>query len=151
LRLVRERAEGAGIVLRRDLAADIPYLHGDERLVKQILLNLLSNAVKFTPRGGEVTVAATIDRDGACALSVIDTGIGIAEENIPRVLQPFGQVDGGYARVHGGTGLGLSIVRALAELHGGEFALRSTLGQGTTATVRFAAARVMRREVKAAG
>ena len=129
----------------------MPYLHGDERLVKQILLNLLSNAVKFTPRAGEVTVTATIEPDGGCALAVVDTGIGIAEENIAKVLQPFGQVDASYARAHGGTGLGLSIVRALVELHGGQFVLDSTLGQGTTATVRFAAARVVRREIKAAG
>jgi signal transduction histidine kinase len=151
LRLVRERAEAAGIMLRRDLPDDMPYLNGDERLVKQILLNLLSNAAKFTQRGREVTVAARIEAGGGCALSVIDTGIGIAAENIPKVLQPFGQVDASYARAHGGTGLGLSIVRALVELHGGAFTLDSTLGQGTTATVRFAAARVIRREMKAAG
>ena len=119
--------------------------------MKQILLNLLSNAVKFTPRGGEVTVAARIEQDGGCALAVVDTGIGIAAENIAKVLQPFGQVDASYARAHGGTGLGLSIVRALVELHGGQFVLDSTLGQGTTATVRFAAARVIRPEIKAAG
>ena len=71
----------------------MPDLNGDERLVKQILLNLLSNAVKFTPRDGAVTVSATIEADGGCALAVTDTGIGIAEENIAKVLQPFGQVD----------------------------------------------------------
>jgi signal transduction histidine kinase len=151
LRLVRERAAGAGIALHHKVPEGMPYLHGDERLVKQILLNLLSNAVKFTPRDGEVTVSATIEADGSCALAVTDTGIGIAEENIPKVLQPFGQVDGSYARAHGGTGLGLSIVRALVELHGGTFVLDSTLGQGTTATVRLGAARVIRPAIKAAG
>jgi signal transduction histidine kinase len=151
LRLVRERAEGGGIALRRELADDMPFLHGDERLIKQILLNLLSNAVKFTPRGGHVTVAARVEADGGCALQVIDTGIGIAEENIPKVLQPFGQVDASYARTHGGTGLGLSIVRALVDLHGGRFTLESTLGQGTTATVRFDGSRIIRPAIKAAG
>ncbi len=142
-RLVGERAESAGVALRIDIAPDLPDLLGDERLVKQILLNLLSNAVKFTPRGGRVTISGRVDPDAGWTLSVIDTGIGITAADIPRVMQPFGQVDGSYARKHGGTGLGLSIVRALAELHGGTFRLDSTPGEGTTATVSFGARRVL--------
>jgi signal transduction histidine kinase len=143
IRLVRERAQDAGVALRTEIAPGLPDLLGDERLIKQILLNLLSNAVKFTPRGGRVTVAGRVEPDAGWTLSVIDTGIGIAPADIPRVMQPFGQVDGSYARSHGGTGLGLSIVRALAELHGGAFRLESTPGQGTTATISFGAQRVI--------
>jgi signal transduction histidine kinase len=145
MRLVRERAEAAGVALRIDIAPGLPDLLGDDRLVKQILLNLLSNAVKFTPRGGRVTVTGRIDAQAGWTLSVIDTGIGIAAADIPRVMQPFGQVDGTYTRKQGGTGLGLSIVRALAELHGGTFRLESTLGGGTTATVTFGMGRVVGR------
>jgi signal transduction histidine kinase len=151
LRLVRDRALTAEIRLQRDLPDGVAQLFGDERLIKQILLNLLSNAVKFTPRGGSVTLRARIGGDGGFALSVVDSGIGIAAADIPKVLQPFGQVDGTYARAHGGTGLGLSIVRALVELHGGTFELESELGKGTTATFRFPAARTLETQIKAAG
>jgi two-component system cell cycle sensor histidine kinase PleC len=150
-RLVRERAMTAEIKLQRDLPDGVPQLLGDERLIKQILLNLLSNAVKFTPRAGTVALRARIEADGGFALSVADTGIGIAAADIPKVLQPFGQVDGTYARAHGGTGLGLSIVRALVELHGGTFDLESEPGKGTAVTVRFAAARTLRAQIKAVG
>jgi signal transduction histidine kinase len=151
LRLVRERAHTGEVRLKHDLPDQIPELLADERLVKQILLNLLSNAVKFTPRGGTVSLQARLAVDGALMLSVADTGIGIAADDIAKVLQPFGQVDSTYARSHGGTGLGLSIVRALVELHGGSFRLESELGQGTTASVRFPAARSLPLQVKAAG
>jgi signal transduction histidine kinase len=152
LRLMHERGEQAGLKLSHDIAGDLPALIGDERLVRQILLNLLSNAVKFTPKGGEIVVRGEIDRDGAWVLSVRDTGIGIAPENIPKVMVPFGQVDGTYTRAHGGTGLGLSIVRALVELHGARFRLESALGEGTTAFVVFPASRVAPQPaVKAAG
>jgi signal transduction histidine kinase len=151
LRLVRERANTAEIRLKRDLPDGVPPLHGDERLIKQILLNLLSNAVKFTPRGGTVSLQARMAVDGGIVLSVEDTGIGIAAADIPKVLQPFGQVDGTYARSHGGTGLGLSIVRALVELHGGSFRLDSEVGKGTTVSVRFPPARTVPSQIKAVG
>jgi signal transduction histidine kinase len=107
--------------------------------------------VKFTPRGGTVSLQARVAADDGFVLSVEDTGIGIAAADIPKVMQPFGQVDGTYARSHGGTGLGLSIVRALVELHGGSFHLDSEVGKGTTASVRFAPARTVRPQIKAAG
>ena len=151
LRLVRERAHTAEIRLKRDLPEGVPQLFGDERLIKQILLNLLSNAVKFTPRGGMVSLQARLAADDALVLSVNDTGIGIAAADIPKVLQPFGQVDGTYARSHGGTGLGLSIVRALVELHGGSFRLDSEVGKGTTVSVRFPPTRTVRPQIKAVG
>ena len=154
LRLVRERAETAGVRLQLSVPDDLPLLLADERLVKQVLLNLLSNAVKFTPKNGSVTVSAALAADGACEITVRDTGVGIAPDDIPKVMKPFGQVDGTYARTHGGTGLGLSIVRALAELHGAAFHLDSVVGKGTTATIRFPPERVLRDRpagVKAAG
>jgi signal transduction histidine kinase len=150
LRLVRDRAQTGEVRLKRELPDDMPQLFADERLIKQILINLLSNAVKFTPRGGAVSLQARLV-DNAFVLSVSDTGIGIAAADIPKVLQPFGQVDGTYARAHGGTGLGLSIVRALVDLHGGTFKLESEPGKGTTVSVRFSQTRILRTEIKAAG
>ena len=146
IRLVRDRAHKAGLALRIDLPRDLPRLRADERQVKQILVNLLTNAVKFTPPKGEVTVSVRVTADGGLDFAVHDTGIGIAAEDIPRVLEPYGQV--GAVRNHNpeGTGLGLPLVKKMAELHGGEFKLDSTLGVGTTATVTFPAKRVIAAE-----
>jgi len=154
LRLVRERAEAAGLALKLDIPEELPLLLADERLLKQILLNLLSNAIKFTPRGGRVTIAGRIENDGTWTLSVRDTGIGIDPNDIPKALAPFGQIDGSYTRTRGGTGLGLPIVRALVELHGGTFRLDSEVGRGTTAVAQFPAERVLPRqpsEIRAIG
>jgi signal transduction histidine kinase len=106
------------------------------------MLNLLSNAVKFTPAGGCILARGRREAGGGLAVSVSDTGIGIREQDLERVLQPFGQADSGLARRYEGTGLGLPICKALAELHGGTIALVSGLGLGTTVTVRLPAERV---------
>jgi PAS domain S-box-containing protein len=135
LRLVRDRAAANRIGLRTDLAADLPFLRGDVRAVKQIMINLLSNAVKFTPAGGRVTIGTRLAPDGEILLTVSDTGIGIAPENIEKALAPFSQVDNALTRKYSGTGLGLPLVRRLAELHGGAIRIDSKLGEGTTVTV----------------
>jgi signal transduction histidine kinase len=115
----------------------------DERRVRQILLNLLSNAVKFTPEGGEVTITAS-SKAGGLTIAVKDTGIGIAEHDIPRALERFGQIDSAMGRKHTGTGLGLPLAKELTELHGGTLTIESELGTGTTVTVTFPPARVIR-------
>ena len=143
LRLVRGRAENGGVRLVNGIARDgVPRLQADERAVKQILLNLLSNAVKFTPEGGRVAVGAELRGDGSLAISVDDTGIGIAAENIPRALAPFSQVDSSLSRRYEGTGLGLPLVKSLIELHGGTLELESEEGKGTLAAIVFPADRV---------
>jgi PAS domain S-box-containing protein len=143
LRLVRGRAENNGVRLVNGIARDAALrLLADERAVKQILLNLLSNAVKFTPEGGRVAVGAELRSDGSLAVSVDDTGIGIAPENIPRALAPFSQVDSSLTRRYEGTGLGLPLVKSLIELHGGTLQLESEEGKGTVATIVFPAERV---------
>ncbi|MCH8112242.1 MAG: CHASE2 domain-containing protein [Proteobacteria bacterium] len=144
-RLVEDRAEQSGHTLSVKVSEDLLGLHADERALKQILLNLLSNAVKFTPDGGEITVTAGIAGDGCAELSVTDTGIGIAEENIETVLSNFGQVDTGLSREYEGTGLGLPLVKWLAKLHGGTLRIESKVDAGTTVTVTFPAERVRRR------
>ena len=145
LPMLRERAAKGGVELRDELPADLPALWADARAVKQILLNLLSNAVKFTEPGGRVSMSAEFAADGGLALTVSDTGIGIAPEMQARVLEAFTQADGGRARRFEGTGLGLPICRGLVALHGGELRLRSAPGEGTAVTILFPAARVGRR------
>ena len=137
LRLVKERAAENRVTLKSAVEPDLTSFFGDERKLKQILLNLLSNAVKFTESGGNVTVEAAQEDDGRLRLRIVDTGIGIAPEDIETALTPFGQVESALNRKYEGTGLGLSLVTALVELHGGTFGLESNLGEGTIATVRF--------------
>lgn len=137
LRLVRERAEGEGVSLEVQLPAELPTLFADERRIKQVMLNLVSNAVKFTNPGGHVTVTADSSKDEGLWISVADTGIGIAEEDLARVLTPFTQVDSQLARKYEGTGLGLPLTKGLVEAHGGSLEIESELRKGTTVTIRF--------------
>jgi cell cycle sensor histidine kinase DivJ len=133
--LMALRAREAGIDLVSRVPADMPDIVADKRAVKQILINLLSNAVKFTRRGGKISVTGEIG--GAYAtFTVEDTGVGIGEDDLRHVGDPFFQVRTAYDRPHDGTGLGLSIVKGLVELHGGELGIRSRVGAGTSVSVR---------------
>jgi PAS domain S-box-containing protein len=132
-RMVSDRAAAGGIKL--DFGDTDLEVSADELRLEQVLLNLVSNAVKFTPTGGRVAVAASLVAGGEVEIRVSDTGIGMAAEDIPRALQPFGQIDNSLARPHGGTGLGLPLAQRLVELHGGTMTIDSTLSRGTTVTV----------------
>lgn len=136
LRLVRDRARSHHIALRTELTECLASVFVDERAIKQVLINLLSNAVKFTPEGGQVSIATHAAKDGTIEFKVSDTGIGMAREEIPKALAPFGQIDGSMSRRYHGTGLGLPLASRLTELHGGELILESEPGVGTTVTVR---------------
>ncbi len=128
--LVRERAQRRGIALGREFDRRLGLIYADERKVKQVLLNLLSNAIKFTPEGGRIDVHATLDDDTA-KVSVTDTGVGIAPEDVATVFEEFRQV-GTAARKIEGTGLGLAISRKFIELHGGTISVQSRIGEGST-------------------
>lgn len=141
LELVRQRIEAAGLGLTVDIDPGLPPFHGDERLIKQSLLHLLFNAVKFTASGGQLAIRVLRDEDGGLAISVTDTGIGIAAKDVPRALAPFSQVDGSLAREYGGAGLGLTLVQCFVELHGGRLEIDSEPGIGTTVSMRFPAER----------
>ncbi|HEY5239584.1 MAG TPA: PAS domain-containing sensor histidine kinase [Rhizomicrobium sp.] len=148
-RLVELQAKEAHVKINIEAPFDLPSLRGDERRIKQIIWNLVSNAIKFTPDGGAVTVACEEAPDGIL-LKISDTGIGIAEADLPKVLERFGQVDSKLARKHTGTGLGLPLVKELVELHGGSLAMTSKLGVGTTVTVTFPPARIVIMPLRAA-
>jgi signal transduction histidine kinase len=142
-RLVRARAEEAGVVLQLKVVADAPrQLSADAVKLKQILLNVLSNAVKFTPRGGHVDVALRRGDRGNLEIAVADTGIGMTESEVAIALQPFGQIESAFARTQQGTGLGLPLTKALVELHGGTMAIESVRGRGTTVIISFPLERV---------
>ena len=112
----------------------IDQLCVDSKRLHQMLLNLLSNALKFTPSGGEITIEV-FRRGSDIAISVSDTGIGIRAEDIPKVLEPFGQVESLMSQKHKGTGLGLPLTKELAELHGGSLTMESNVDAGTTVTI----------------
>jgi cell cycle sensor histidine kinase DivJ len=133
--LLALKAQEAGVALFCDAGAELPDIVADKRAVKQILINLISNAIKFTEHGGTVSVAARID-GAQIVLTVEDTGIGIAADDLARIGDPFYQARGNYARRHDGTGLGLSIVKGLVGLHGGELEISSRPGHGTRIVVR---------------
>lgn len=141
--LASERAAGKDLAVESSIPTDLPKLMADERMIKQVLVNLLSNAVKFTPDGGAITVAAASDPDQQILLSVRDNGIGIAEKDIPRAMQPFEQVRRSATLSHSGTGLGLSLSKKLVELHGAELFINSEVGVGTTVTIMFPANRTV--------
>jgi len=136
--IVKGRARESRLVLVNELSAgSLPLLRLDTRAVKQVLLNLLSNAIKFTPAGGQVRIGGRIEPDGSVVLFVRDTGIGIRQEDIGRIFEPFWQGDPSIRRRSEGTGLGLAISRKFMQLHGGSLEITSGLGEGTTATVNF--------------
>jgi len=136
LRLVRNRAEAAGLSLILDFV-DLPDVEADHRAIKQVLLNLLSNAIKFTPRGGRVTVRGEKREDALgerVRIGVQDTGIGISPQDLERLARPFEQVESQHSKTTQGTGLGLALSKSLVEMHGGLIDLKSAPGQGTIAS-----------------
>jgi signal transduction histidine kinase len=131
--LVETQAREAKIRLVVALDRNLGRLRSDERRLRQILINLLSNAVKFTAEGGQVRISSVLVQ-GGLAVSVVDTGIGMAPEDIPIAMSPFGQLDRTVRRRHEGTGLGLPLAKHLVELHGGTFSIASEPNVGTTVT-----------------
>jgi signal transduction histidine kinase len=150
LRLVRERAKAKRLTIDVALDPDVSYVLVDQRLIKQCLINLLTNAVKFSPGPGRISITSTIAADGSLAIAVADTGIGIEEENIAKVLQPFSQVESAFSRSHEGTGLGLPLAKSFIEVHGGSLDITSAIGEGTTVTLRLPAHRLLPRRDRAA-
>ena len=137
IKMLREQAEDLDITLSCAFPHDSPLLRADPRHIKQIVINLVSNAIKFTPPGGNISLDVSLDGQQGFLLTVQDSGVGIEESNIPKVLEPFGQVGDIYSRNYEGTGLGLPLAKSLVEIHDGTLTLNSAPGKGTTVTVRF--------------
>ena len=136
INLVSERAENGNLRIALNVPENLPNFRADEGKLMQVVLNLLSNAVKFTPEGGDVTLTAAVEADGGLIITVEDTGIGIAPEDIETVMAPFGQVDSTLARRYEGTGLGMPLSHSLVELHGGSLDIESEIDVGTKVIVR---------------
>ncbi len=141
--LLYARAREGGVRIVKKLPARLPFISADERKLKQILLNLVTNSVKYTPFGGSVTISASVNRDLGVLVTVADTGIGIAADQIRTALEPFAQIENAYTRRETGTGLGLPIAKALTELHGGTFELTSEVGVGTVIHFSLPASRLL--------
>jgi signal transduction histidine kinase len=145
IRIVAQRAEQGELSLEMKLPQDLPRLKADETRLRQIVINLLGNAVKFTPPGGRVTLVANADSKTGCQISVRDTGIGMAKEDIPRALLAFGQIESQLSRRYEGTGLGLTLAKSLTEMHGGRLTIDSEPNVGTIVTIHLPASRILPR------
>ncbi len=137
------RAKAKGQTLRDLIEPELPRIWADERAVRQVVLNILSNAIKFTPQGGDIAIKVGWTAQGGQYVSVIDSGPGIPEEEIPTVMQSFGRGSLALKTAEQGTGLGLPIVKGLVDLHNGTFVLNSRLRIGTEVTFTMPAERVM--------
>jgi len=141
--VIKDSASKAELSLTKRLAKNLPDLMVDNQRMKQVLLNILSNAVKFTPEGGKIVIKVSARKSSALVISVIDTGIGMDENDIATALTPFGQVDGKLARRFEGTGLGLPLTKNFVEMHGCALLIESTPGQGTSVSVSFPVSRLL--------
>lgn len=134
VRAVQRKADEQGVRLIVTTVLGDREIYADGRALKQILLNILSNAIKFTPEGGRVSLGYKVKNDTA-TITVADTGVGIPEEAIPSLTQPFHQVNKDPYHSSEGWGLGLAITKSLVDMHGGELKIESEVGNGTTVTI----------------
>jgi len=136
VKLSRRRAADREVALIFDPDDDVPDITGDHRAIKQMTFNLITNSIKFTDPGGEIRVTVT-EEDGSVAIRVKDNGIGISPEDLPRLAQPFEQVNSPESKERNirGTGLGLALTKSFAEMHGGRMLIESELGKGTQVSI----------------
>jgi signal transduction histidine kinase len=132
---VQPTASAKGLVLSAEIPPATARVHADPMAFRQVLSNLVENAVRYT-REGNVTLRTRLGARGVW-VDVLDTGVGIAPEHLPRIFERFYRVDAGRSREQGGTGLGLAIVRHMVEAHGGRVESASVVGRGTTISVLF--------------
>lgn len=136
IKMLREQANAATVVLSLVTSSEPPQLVGDRIRIKQIMLNLLYNAIKFTPYMGKVKARVYVDNKST-VLQVCDTGVGIAKEDLQKVIAPFQQVQRNNFRFEKSTGLGVYLCKQLTEMHGGTLSIESEIDKGTIVTVRF--------------
>jgi two-component system cell cycle sensor histidine kinase PleC len=141
--LMNIKALNGNVALSTQFTPGLPHVFADDRALRQVIINLLSNAMKFTPPGGKVDVEVDLQSDGTIAIAVSDTGTGIADEDLQRVFENFGQGRHDVVSNDRGTGLGLPIVKGLVAAHGGSIALQSQVGSGTVVTIILPAERAL--------
>jgi signal transduction histidine kinase len=136
MRLSADRAKAKGIAIRVEAPPGLPLLRADARAFRRILINLLTNAVKFT-HAGRIDLRIAVETGNRLSVAVEDTGIGMAEHEIPLARRPFGQVRNFLTRDIEGTGLGLPLSEQLARVHGATLTIESAKGRGTKVVVVF--------------
>jgi signal transduction histidine kinase len=129
--LMRLSAEEKGISMTCEIAEELPSFSGDRGGMEAIFINLISNAIKYTPKGGNVNVSLNKEGKGI-RLMVVDTGIGIPDEDIDQIFEKFYRIKTKQTRSISGSGLGLSIVKGVVDAHGGVIHVESEVGNGTT-------------------
>jgi signal transduction histidine kinase len=134
----RKEAARSDVTIHTKLLPDI-LLRVDTVRLRQSLTSLIANAVKFSVSGGIVNIETSRTAADGLLVSVRDAGLGIPEDRLSHIFEPFEQAEGGYTRAHGGLGLGLSNARAIARMHGGDVRLQSAPGAGTTADLKLPA------------
>jgi len=132
--LYESSASEKGVKIDFVIAESTPEVMADEKLLDELFGNLISNAIKYTPPGGEVRVALAEEREHLVHFEVSDTGIGILEEDIPRLFTEFFRAENAKALSEEGTGLGLAIVKEILDFLGGSISVKSKVGKGTTLT-----------------
>jgi len=125
------------------LEEDLPRIVGDRDKLVQVLINLFSNAVKFTDEEGRVLLCVKVNSDSSLTITITDTGVGISETDIDRLMAPFERANNAHTRSIEGAGLGLPLVASLVQLHGATMSIDSSVGKGTTVSIRFTAERVI--------
>ena len=133
--MVKLDAEAKNVACKLKLAKNLKPIQADHQALMQIMMNLTSNAVKFTPKGGSITVSASTSKNGNI-IKVVDTGVGIAANNLATITDPFTRAETDPYKTNEGTGLGLAIVKSLVDLHGGSMDIKSTVNVGTTVTIK---------------
>lgn len=130
-------ADKKGISFQVELSPDLPPVNADEEKISWVILQLFYNAIKFTPPGGSVTIEAGREQERV-KVRVEDTGVGIPEQRLEEIFEPFHQLDGSSTRRYGGAGLGLALVKRIIEAHGSLIKVDSRVGQGTKFEFTFA-------------
>ncbi len=146
MRIMKSRSANSGIQIKEAYQDDIPKLYADPRLIRQILINLVTNSIKYSLNGGTITVSTSLNAKNEIEVDVADQGVGIPEDRIKDAMEPFGQIHdpSTHSEIYQGTGLGLPLAKAMVELHGGVFSLKSKEGVGTTVKMSFSSSRTVK-------
>ena len=142
VRLMQSKAMEKQITFTQTQLDKTCFVNGDERLIRQVFLNILSNAIKFSHNGGDIEIVTNTSDDGLC-ITFKDNGIGISEDKLNDIMEPFGQINDPKLNKGQGTGLGLPIAKAMMQMHGGDLKVESAKGEGTSVTCCFPIDRVM--------